>query len=42
MKKIFLLTAILFAVIAVISANTGSGMATRVLVIGGILYGIHY
>lgn len=40
--KLGFYTAILFAGIAVISANTGSGMFTRLLVLGGLLYGIHY
>ncbi|MES2567398.1 MAG: DUF2723 domain-containing protein [Bacteroidota bacterium] len=40
--KLGFYTAILFAAIAVISANTGSGMFTRLLVLGGLLYGIHY
>jgi tetratricopeptide (TPR) repeat protein len=40
--KLGFYSAILFAAIAVISANTGSGMFTRLLVLGGLLYGIHY
>ncbi|MCD6018004.1 MAG: formate-dependent nitrite reductase, rane component [Bacteroidetes bacterium] len=40
--KLGFYAAIVFAAIAVISANTGSGMFTRLLVLGGLLYGIHY
>ncbi len=40
--KIGFYTGIIFAFIAVISAYSGSGMFTRVLVLGGLLYGIHY
>ena len=40
--KVGFYTGILFAIIAVISAYSGAGMFTRVLVLGGLLYGIHY
>ncbi len=35
-------SAILFALIAIVAANTGSGMFTRALTLGGLLYGINY
>ncbi len=40
--KLGFYTGILFALLAVVSAYSGSGMLTRVLVLGGMLYGIHY
>jgi len=42
MYKLGFYTGILFAILAVISAYSGMGMFTRLIVLGGLLYGVHY
>lgn len=40
--KLFFFSLIAFAAISVISAGTGKGIFMRLIVLGGVVYGIHY